>query len=204
MQSLGDVEDIAEEGREKGYGPAKLTGDFETHFRSANQAYLMTGRIGGKFPSVEHESEERKKLAVGHEFLSAALEKVEKEARTSSTLATPVAIPDRPADCERTPDPLSAAPENGPPGDHKTETPGPPAPARKRRRKGLAKELLAAALDSLAARGDWGKTDAEIIGLADISRDSFYFYSRRYLTFLCFFFHVLACDSLAALFRRTW
>ncbi len=31
-----------------------------------------------------------------------------------------------------------------------------------------------------------------------------YFYSRRNLTFLCFFFQVLSCDALATLFLLTW
>src|SRR5512135_231367 len=31
-----------------------------------------------------------------------------------------------------------------------------------------------------------------------------YFYSRRYLTFLCFFFQVLSCETLATLFRWMW
>jgi hypothetical protein len=45
---------------------------------------------------------------------------------------------------------------------------------RVRRRKGEATVLLAAAMESLAGKGDWGKTDEEIIATAGISRDSFY------------------------------
>jgi hypothetical protein len=49
-----------------------------------------------------------------------------------------------------------------------------PTVKRRRRQKGDAKELLDSALDSLISKGDWGKTDQDIITLADISRDSFY------------------------------
>jgi hypothetical protein len=48
------------------------------------------------------------------------------------------------------------------------------APRRKRRRKGEAKLLLASALESLVDKGQWGKTNTEIIDLAGISGDSFY------------------------------
>ena len=34
--------------------------------------------------------------------------------------------------------------------------------------------------------------------------DSAYLYSRRNLTFLCFFFQVFSCDVLATLFLLTW
>jgi hypothetical protein len=45
---------------------------------------------------------------------------------------------------------------------------------RKHRRKGEARELLLAALDSLRDKGKWGETDTGIIKLATISPDSFY------------------------------
>jgi putative transposase len=35
-------------------------------------------------------------------------------------------------------------------------------------------------------------------------KDGNYFYSRRNLTFLCFFFQVFSCDALATLFLPTW
>ena len=50
----------------------------------------------------------------------------------------------------------------------------PPRKPRKRRRNGDARDLLLAALSSLAAKGQWGKTNVAIFTLADISRDSFY------------------------------
>jgi hypothetical protein len=45
---------------------------------------------------------------------------------------------------------------------------------RKRRRKGDARLVLAAQLQSLADKGQWGETDVAIIRLACISRDTFY------------------------------
>src|SRR5262249_34299580 len=80
------------------------------------------------------------------------------------------------------PPPRSSPPPASPaPAASGVEAPGPPpnppqprAKPRKRRRKGEARELLAATLDSLAAKGQWGKTDTEIIALADISRGRFY------------------------------
>lgn len=47
--------------------------------------------------------------------------------------------------------------------------------ARKRhRRKGEAKDLLAAALYSLAEKGKWGQTNQQIFTLAEISKGRFY------------------------------
>jgi len=38
----------------------------------------------------------------------------------------------------------------------------------------------------------------------ELTNPTDYFYSRRNLTFLCFFFQVLSCDALATLFLLTW
>jgi len=48
------------------------------------------------------------------------------------------------------------------------------AAAKRRREKGTAPLLLAAAIESLMERGDWGKSDEEICYLAAISRSTFY------------------------------
>jgi hypothetical protein len=68
----------------------------------------------------------------------------------------------------------SANSADGLPEAEPTGTKPPKVSGRKRRRKGEASTLLDAALDSLASKGQWGKTDTEILTLADISRDSFY------------------------------
>jgi hypothetical protein len=50
-----------------------------------------------------------------------------------------------------------------------------PPSRRKRRAKGQAEQLLSAALDRLISEGIWGKTDQEIMHLADdVSPDTFY------------------------------
>jgi hypothetical protein len=86
----------------------------------------------------------------GRESLSLRLE-------MAKSLDQPAVVPKTPTDaCEST---VSELPE---------------APKRRRRNKGDALKLLDAALDSLIARGDWGKTDCEISDLAGISRSTFY------------------------------
>jgi hypothetical protein len=83
------------------------------------------------------------------------------------------------------PPPAPSGPRNATEGQQGSEAPlpvvraAPPPPptqkkARTRRRKGEAKDLLAATIRSLTSKGQWGETDRAIISLAGISPDSFY------------------------------
>jgi hypothetical protein len=103
----------------------------------------------------------RTALAVGHEFPTLTEEERIVLARASTTVRQHA----RPA-------PRAAAPsEPTTPTAGSARTPG---STRKRRRKGAARLLLISAIDLLSANGEWGKTDTEIIRLADISRNTFY------------------------------
>jgi hypothetical protein len=53
-------------------------------------------------------------------------------------------------------------------------SPQPHAPKRRRLKKGEAAVLICAALDSLAAKGEWNKSDSDIIRLAQVPRSTYY------------------------------
>lgn len=162
-----DIDDLADEGRGKGYGPAPVSEGWETHFRSAHHAYLAACRLGRKFPCIDAGSDQRKKLAIGFEALNSALEQLGKGAAapTASPLAVAPPIPPDPL----TPDHNTPATNSRPPASSGQVSNG-RTPRRTRERQEAVKLLIEAFRES----GQWGITPRQLTEASGTPASSLY------------------------------